>query len=75
MIGDQVRCIEKVGFCYMKLLLSSPKLKCVVSKLSHWFTDNLVLSIQMSNVIALAMVKAIKMCDWKCREVVQKQDE
>lgn len=59
----------------MKLLLSSPKLKCAVSKLSHWFTDNLVLSIQMSNVIALAMVKAIKMCDWKCREVVQKQDE
>lgn len=40
-----------------------PKLKCSVSRLSHRFMHNLLLSIQMSNVIVLAMVRAIKMKD------------
>lgn len=49
-----------------KTAVSFPKLKCSVSRLSHWFMDNLFLSIQMSNVIVLAMVRAIKMNGVSC---------
>ncbi len=55
---------KRILFC--KTAVSSLKVKCSVSRLSHWFMDSLALSIQMSNVIILAMVKAIKMNGVSC---------
>ena len=63
-VRRESRCI--VWFCYVKRRRVLPSLNCSVSRLSQWFMDNLVLSIWMSNVIVLAMLKAIKMNGVSC---------
>lgn len=63
-VRRESRCI--VWYCYVKLRRVLPSLNCWVSRLSQWFMDNLVPSIRMSNVIVLAMLKAIKMNGVSC---------